>query len=263
MIRSHLKATFWTVSYLIMQIAVMIILALGTILITPEYLETYINGTDKETSMLLLDIIDIITVPTLLITAIILISIFLIYLKITKKTKEIFKPIKTKATLKYIFIAIFANFFIGLLISFLPESAYTESLNNSTNLALTGNFFLVLISTGILIPILEEVIFRFGIGYNLINVNKYYALILQAIVFGIMHGNLIQGIYAFFLGLLFGYTDMKEKSIIPSIIMHITINASSVISVFSPLDETIMLLIISTVALLLYGISIIIDKKKK
>lgn len=51
------------------------------------------------------------------------------------------------------------------------------------------------------------------------------ANILQAILFGLAHMNIIQGFYAFGLGLLFGYVAYRYKTIVASIILHMLYNA--------------------------------------
>ena len=92
---------------------------------------------------------------------------------------------------------------------------------------------LCLLSTGILAPIAEEIVFRYGVKNELTRISSQFALIMQASIFGRMHINLIQCAYAIILGYLFGIADNKYKSIFPSCIMHIVINNSSVILSFA------------------------------
>ncbi len=78
-------------------------------------------------------------------------------------------------------------------------------------------------------PIVEELAMR-GVtmtwAMNLFNNRFWLANILQALLFGIMHMNLVQGIYAFVLGLLLGYVCNKYKSLWASIIAHLAFNFS-------------------------------------
>lgn len=87
---------------------------------------------------------------------------------------------------------------------------------------LTIGLFLYAVILG---PINEELIFR---GLTLSYASKalpfWIANILQALLFGIYHMNMIQGTYAFVLGLFFGYIRMKGGSIIFSILLHIIYN---------------------------------------
>ena len=44
--------------------------------------------------------------------------------------------------------------------------------------------------------------------------------LVSAVMFGAMHGNTTQIIFAFLLGLIFGYVDCKTNSIVPSVVIH-------------------------------------------
>lgn len=83
-------------------------------------------------------------------------------------------------------------------------------------------------------PIAEELLFR---GLIQKYVGKFFheimdkgadlcTVLFQALLFGIYHGNMIQGIYAFVLGILLGFLAVRFNSLIPGIIFHIAINTS-------------------------------------
>ena len=57
----------------------------------------------------------------------------------------------------------------------------------------------------------------------------YAANIVQAILFGLIHSNMIQCLYAFPVGILFGYITRRYRSIIPSIVLHALLNGYSVL----------------------------------
>ena len=74
-------------------------------------------------------------------------------------------------------------------------------------------------------PILEELVFRGTILSGMLdNYSPRKAILLSAIIFGLVHGSPIQIVPAFFWGLLFGYTFYKTRSIILVIFLHITVN---------------------------------------
>jgi|TARA_B110000240_G_C13374458_1_gene399683 membrane protease YdiL (CAAX protease family) len=79
----------------------------------------------------------------------------------------------------------------------------------------------------LLAPILEEIIFR-GIVLKgfLINYNPKKAILLSAIVFGIVHMEPTQVINAFIIGLFFGWIYYKTKSILITMILHFIANSS-------------------------------------
>ena len=178
-----------------------------------------------------------VTVPSLIISAIIIIITFLLYILIRKHPLN-FKETKLKETTFCINIGIAANGIISLVllgINYLIEKMFgnLSSLlpdTNVTDLVLKGQpFWVLLLGTGILVPITEEIVFRYGLCGTLARNNKKIALIISAVVFGVMHGNLIQGTYATVLGLIMGAIYMKYNNLIYSILIHIAINSSSVI----------------------------------
>jgi membrane protease YdiL (CAAX protease family) len=80
-------------------------------------------------------------------------------------------------------------------------------------------------------PILEELVFRGTILNGMLeNYTPRKAILLSAIIFGLVHGRPIQIVPAFFWGLLFGYTFYKTRSIILVILLHITVNFTGLLS---------------------------------
>jgi hypothetical protein len=53
-----------------------------------------------------------------------------------------------------------------------------------------------------------------------------FVIMVQALLFAVYHGNLIQGIYAFFLGALLGLISYRAKNLIPCVIFHMALNSS-------------------------------------
>lgn len=83
-----------------------------------------------------------------------------------------------------------------------------------------------LIATLLFAPIGEELLFR---GLTLhwakkISSRFWVANLLQAICFGIFHANIVQGIYAMIMGLVFGYVREKYQSLYASILLHALVN---------------------------------------
>ena len=98
----------------------------------------------------------------------------------------------------------------------------------------------------ILAPIGEELVFR---GVTMRSARRalpfWLANILQALLFGIFHMNMIQGCYAFALGLLLGYVCEKGGSIYYSIFFHFLFNLwATVISQFIVIENEILLALI-------------------
>lgn len=82
------------------------------------------------------------------------------------------------------------------------------------------------IATLVLAPLVEEIAFR-GITMKWAKnfTDKFWlANIIQAALFGIAHMNMVQGLYAFVLGLVLGYVRNKYKSLWASIFGHLVFN---------------------------------------
>lgn len=105
----------------------------------------------------------------------------------------------------------------------------TETFDNYSEIVeplMKGNILFIILIVGIVVPIFEEILFR-GLIFNKLrsNMNIYLALILQAILFGIFHMNIIQGIYTFLLAIIIGLTFIWLKSIWAPIIIHVIFNS--------------------------------------
>ena len=156
------------------------------------------------------------------------------YIKDTSKESSLYERIKaTISPISAIFLAIAgisAQFLVDGVLNicrniFVDAFMEYDRLLDSVNGA--GSSWLMLISVFILAPIAEEILFRGLIlehSKNLLTLPL--AIIFQAFMFGVYHGNMIQGIYAFILGAVLGYLAYKFDSIIPCILFHMAINVS-------------------------------------
>ena len=92
-----------------------------------------------------------------------------------------------------------------------------------------------------------ECLKRTGAGFWVINV-------VQAALFGIMHLNLVQGAYAFLVGLICGYLALKYKTLVASMLFHLCFNAYSAFgtSILEKLEE--MNALIYNIGVLVIGI---------
>lgn len=92
----------------------------------------------------------------------------------------------------------------------------------------------------ILSPVVEELLFR-GLIYN--RLKGYYevtiAAYISSIIFGIAHFNLVQGLYAFIMGIVFSYVYEKYRNIIAPIMMHAAANITTVFMWSNPVSQFI------------------------
>lgn len=79
----------------------------------------------------------------------------------------------------------------------------------------------------ILAPVIEELMLR-GILFNRLRqaLPFYAANLIQAVLFGIYHWDIIQGIYAFGIGLILGYMYEKTKTLRAPVFVHMIVNGS-------------------------------------
>ena len=83
-------------------------------------------------------------------------------------------------------------------------------------------------STAIAPAICEEFAMRCSSLGLLRKHGKAFAVIAVSIVFGLLHGNVIQFVFAFTIGLILGYVTIVTDSIVPAILIHALNNGLSV-----------------------------------
>ena len=98
--------------------------------------------------------------------------------------------------------------------------------------------------------------------------NFWMANLLQALGFGLIHANWVQGIYAFIIGLVLGYMAERYDSLLPGMLIHFVVNFSS--STWAPyvmedLDQTmgIGILLMVIPMLIAAPMLVFIEKKHK
>ncbi len=80
-------------------------------------------------------------------------------------------------------------------------------------------------------PILEELLMR-GLIYG--RLRSFFsdvrpAMLAGALVFALFHGNVVQGVYAFLIGLYFVWLYEAYHSLVPAVLAHAAANASSIL----------------------------------
>lgn len=152
-------------------------------------------------------------------------------------------------------ICVLSNYIIGL--SGIAE--YDTLFQKSNEVIFSGGLLLQILVVGILVPIMEELLFRIIIYRR---VRAVYGIIAggigSALLFAVVHGNITQGIYAFVMGIVIVYLYEKIGSGAVCMLFHIVANLTSIfISELDTISENIwfaMILIIISILLLLGGI---------
>ena len=149
------------------------------------------------------------------------------------KLKQSFKNVTWKAVVIAVFggvvMCLLCTSIVGIEQYLLPE--IVENYVDMIESVDIGNDVLSTIAAVCLAPIGEELVCR---GLVLYYAKKslprfFLANILQAAMFGLMHMNWVQGIYAFAIGLMLGYLVERYHSLLPAMLLHFVVNFSSTV----------------------------------
>ncbi len=114
---------------------------------------------------------------------------------------------------------------IGLGITALLGGAIQNDIANPVhNLVNNTNIWLNLILLGIMAPIFEELIFRKLLIDRTLKYGAKVSIILSAVLFALIHGNLNQFFYTLLLGGFFAYVYIKTGKVTYTIILHTIVN---------------------------------------
>lgn len=202
--------------YFAYQCAVMILGLVGYILI--EYAKTGNISFDKGTPITLALIIGLI--------ATLLMGWHLIHFNYIKIDRKSLSPISGKVACIYILMGISAIAWMNWLNDFIHLPDWNENLF----LQMKDNIFGI-ITACIAAPIFEELFFRGAIEGHLLRrwKNPTYAILVSALIFGVIHGNPAQSVFAFFFGLILGDLYYRTGSLMPGMILHFINNTLSFI----------------------------------
>lgn len=118
-----------------------------------------------------------------------------------------------------IIVTLLYSIFYTIGVDLMPNSALDSS--NYTSITYTVATFLY---TCIIAPITEEMLFRGVILRGFSVVSQRFGIFMSALLFGLLHGNILQFITTFTIGIYLGFVATKYNSILPTIVMHFFIN---------------------------------------
>ena len=136
---------------------------------------------------------------------------------------------RVKVLLKrYLFIAVVSMAAaIGLnnIILFLDFAKYSKGFQEAAEILFAPSLGEQLIYSGILAPLVEEVIFRGGI-FRLLRkkLSFLWGAVISSLLFGLYHGNLVQFLYASLMGMLLAYVYEKYGDLKAPIVAHVSSN---------------------------------------
>lgn len=155
------------------------------------------------------------------------------------------------------FMCISANAMV-LTAQYVVPTLIDEYMEMAESAGLGTNVFAIIASV-LVAPVGEEILCR---GLNFYYAGKvvegmknrktafWIANSLQAFAFAVMHGNLVQGTYAFVLGLALGWLRVRYNSLYPAMLAHLIVNFTSTFLVeylFIPIPESFVVYLLLTV----------------
>jgi membrane protease YdiL (CAAX protease family) len=189
---------------------------------------------------------------------------YLIYKKRNKSLIEVcnFSKVNFKSVGLAAIIGIAYSLFVRYILFLVSKSStFAETYNKYGEMMkwITNYDILNILTVVLIAPVVEEVLFR-GMIFNelLQNISLVSSIIIQALLFGLYHMNIIQGLYAFVMALFLGILYYRFKSLWVPIIFHSAFNAVGIIN--SNLFQSIWIFLIS-IFMLLIGF-ILLNKDK-
>lgn len=160
----------------------------------------------------------------------------LIHFKYVKFNLKSFGEVSGKTILLSIVLIVASMTFANLCCEFLNLPDYTQA----TSYAMSRNVFGVL-SVTIMAPLVEELLFRGAIQGHLmrIGVKPLSAILASSAIFGVIHMNPAQILFAFAIGLIFGWLYYRTRSLVPGIVGHFINNTLATIQMAMMSQEEI------------------------
>jgi len=169
------------------------------------------------------------TWPVALMTGFTALGLWLVYRKSEPMRED---PERTpgkrwKAALAVVLLGALLAMGLNILASFITGNL-SESVRDSLNIPKTpqtSGYLAGLVLYGLLSPLSEELLFRWLLLNRIERVfNTKMAIALCALFFGIYHGNVMQGCYAFLMGLALAYICVAAKSLAAAFLFHCSAN---------------------------------------
>lgn len=140
------------------------------------------------------------------------------------------KDVKTYRLGYLMILGCVGNIGLSRLLSLLPLDNIIGSYKDTQETLLAGRLVIQILSVSILVPVTEELIYR-GLVCERAKrlLGDKPAVFVSAGLFAVFHFNLLQGIYAFIVGVVLGYIYLKYDNIVYCILLHGIANLTAVL----------------------------------
>jgi membrane protease YdiL (CAAX protease family) len=147
-----------------------------------------------------------------------------------------------------------------VLISFVPIPDFiSQLLSDSDSSALFSTLAMAIVGST-LVPLTEELLFR-GLIFSALRERFALpaAIALQALIFGLAHGNVAQGIFAAVMGVMAAFLLLRSGSVWPGVVLHAALNATSfVFEAAAPTDSPLVLALLLLVGVGIFAAAIVL-----
>jgi membrane protease YdiL (CAAX protease family) len=163
----------------------------------------------------------------------------------------------TYIVMMFLPLTLISTFIINF-ISLIAQSAMGVNFESGMeNMTVTGiwDFLSLTLFVAIVPAILEEVAIRGVLLQPLRRFGDGFAIIVSAVIFSLLHGNMVQVPYTIVAGIYFGYVAVATGSIWPTIIMHFFNNFYSVL--VTTFDSTLSVAVANVLSITTLGIMVV------
>ena len=165
-----------------------------------------------------------------LIAGILALLIYAIVFLIRKKnffTETSIGPMPVNGILPVALVAVGFNVMVSMLLPLLPfPESWIASYQQNSSVIGDGNVVIAWICTILLAPVLEEIVFRTRLKQGM---SKIVAAVLTSLLFALVHGTIIWGIYTFLLSMLLIWTFETYQSLTANILLHLFFNLTGMV----------------------------------
>ncbi len=149
-----------------------------------------------------------------------------------------------------------ANIVASMVASFLQDRGISLPDSPFFLEATPTSFALNLVVLALLPAVLEELVFRVCVLGTLRKYGDWFAIAVSAVLFGFIHGNVVQSVFALLVGVVLGYITLSTGNVWLAIGIHFFNNTLSVLLEYITLsmDEIMRNIVYAAV---LYGVGII------
>lgn len=127
----------------------------------------------------------------------------------------------------------------NMVLSYIHFDSVSESYQSVSQMQYTVSIPMGILLYGVISPAAEELVFR---GLVMRRMQRYFspviAVVVSAFIFGMYHGNIVQGIYAFLLGMLMGVCYWHFQKLYIPMVFHACANISVFVITYHRTVET-------------------------